>query len=304
MTVPTPVIISSTERILGRRKRTENGMNSSTEELQSKDETSTIMTRSTGESSSKTDPSTSPLPSPFDNPLPNAFKVPSSDDSCPNFMNELLSDPAFQSCRPISMLIRSSTSFFEAQKELVSLVKVLDAACGAEVTRCTSYMRKAAQRLTTDGNCKLEFENNQTQVVEAWQGLRTYNILYSATCLQNPSSNSYCFANAFTNLTSPSDAYLYFLPYGSPLPSASTSSCGWCVQNTMSLYHSASANRGQLIASIYEDAANQINSLCGPDFANSTLPAAENGAVTVVVPSFSGVAASTLFVLFLYAWVS
>lgn len=70
----------------------------------------------------------------------------------------------------------------------------------------------------------------------------------------------------------------------------------------MSIYHSASADRSQFVAPKYEDAARQVNTLCGPNFVNLTLPAAENGGMSIIIPSYLGIAANTLFTIFLFAW--
>ncbi|KAG6154010.1 hypothetical protein E4U51_000152 [Claviceps purpurea] len=244
------------------------------------------------------DDSSSPLPSPFDNLVPSAFKVPGGSSSCPKFMAGLLSDPTFKRCYPISMLMQTSTGFFNAQKQLVSIVKVLDATCAPDVTKCTDFLNQAAQNLTLDANCKSEFDQNQTQILQAYRGLRAYNVLYSAACLQNPTTNSYCFANAVTNLSTPSNTYLYFMPYGMSLPGASKPSCNWCTQTTMAIYHSASADRDQPVASKYEDAASQVNTLCGPSFVNASLPVAESaGVLRARAPSEVGAMMSALFAL-------
>ncbi|KHN95168.1 uncharacterized protein MAM_07053 [Metarhizium album ARSEF 1941] len=306
MTTSAPVTISPTagesERL---GKRQGNSKNASAEAGQSEESTldtdSLTSSKETTTSSATTTTTTSPLPSPFGSLAQNAFQVRGSDDSCPNFMAALLSDPTFKRCYPISMMIKSSISFFDAEKELVSIVKVLDATCAADVTKCTKYMTQAAQNLTTNGNCKREFDQNQTQVVQAWQGLKAYKVLYSATCLQDPSSNSYCYANAVTNFTNPSDVYFYFMPFGQPLIASATPSCNWCIQNTMSIYQSASADRQQLLTPTYQAAANLLNARCGPDFVNSTLPAAENGAFVVAVPSHIAMAANLVVALFLLA---
>ncbi|KAG5965132.1 hypothetical protein E4U58_002918 [Claviceps cyperi] len=245
------------------------------------------------------DDSSSPLPSPFDNLVPSAFKVPGGSSSCPKFMAGLLSDSTFKRCYPISMLMQTSTGFFNAQKQLVTIVKVLDATCAPDVTKCTDFLNQAAQNLTLDANCKSEFDQNQTQILQAYRGLRAYNVLYSAACLQNPTTNSYCFANAVTNLSAPSNAYLYFMPYGMSLPGASKPSCNWCTQTTMAIYHSASADRDQPVASKYEDAASQVNTLCGPSFVNASLPVAESvGGLRARVPSGVSTVISALSALF------
>lgn len=130
-------------------------------------------------------------------------------------------------------------------------------------------------------NCKTEVDQNQTLVLQAYHGLLAYKTLYAATCLQNPSTSQYCFANAVTNLNTPSDAYLYFMPYGLALPGSSNPSCSWCTQQTMDIYYSASADRSELVASVYADAARQVNTLCGPNYVNGTLPPASSDALAV-----------------------
>ena len=162
-------------------------------------------------------------------------------------------------------------------------------------------MNQAAQNLTSNSNCKTEFEKNQTQVLQAYRGLKAYNVLYSATCLQDQNTSSYCYANAVTNLTTPSDAYLYFMPFGIALPGSSIPTCSRCTQNVMAIYHSASADRGQFVASKYPDAAQQINTLCGPNFVNITLPPAESGAGITTIPSLVGLITTGLFAVLLFA---
>ncbi|KAG5927396.1 hypothetical protein E4U42_002292 [Claviceps africana] len=234
-----------------------------------------------------TDGGSSPLPSPFDSLVPSAFQIPGGSNACPRFMSSLLSDPAFKQCYPLSLLMQ----------KLVSIVKVLDATCAPNVIQCTEFMSQAALNLTSEANCKDEYEQNQTQVLLAYRGLRAYSVMYSAACLQDPASNSYCFANAVTNLSTPSNSYLYFMPYGLALPGASKPTCNWCTQATMGIYHEASADRGQPVANKYEDAAQQVNTLCGPNFVNSSLPAAESTALSIRAPSGPGIMMSTLLTL-------
>lgn len=145
-------------------------------------------------------------------------------------------------------------------------------------------MNQAATNLTMAANCKTEVDQNQTLVLQAYDGLLAYKTIYAATCLQNPNSSQYCFANAVTNLNTPSDAYLYFLPYGIALPGSSNPSCSWCTQQTMDIFYSASAVRSSLVAGVYQAAARQVNTLCGPSYVNSTLPPASSG-VNAVRPA-------------------
>ncbi|RFU77427.1 hypothetical protein TARUN_4794 [Trichoderma arundinaceum] len=239
--------------------------------------TPTVVSKPTNSPSSPT----SPLPVPFDNTPASAFQSDGSTDSCPNFISSLLSNPTFKSCYPLSMMLQTSTGFFQAEKSLLSIVRVLDATCRADFSSCATFLDQAAANLTMDGNCKAEIQKNQTLVLQAYHGLLAYKTLYAATCLQDPSSSQYCFANAVTSLDTPSDAYLYFLPYGLDLPGSSNPSCSWCTQQTMDIYYSASANRNDLVASVYVDAARQVNTLCGPNYVNGTLPPASSEGLVI-----------------------
>lgn len=114
-----PAAVSSTERISRRLgKRASNGEYSSIQTAQSDKRSAATTTRSN--QTSTADTAASPLPSPFDNPVPNAFQVPGSDDSCPKFIAALLSDPTFKSCYPISMLIQVYCSRFKDFKYRVA----------------------------------------------------------------------------------------------------------------------------------------------------------------------------------------
>ncbi|PHH63944.1 hypothetical protein CDD81_5163 [Ophiocordyceps australis] len=259
------------------------------------DPLSTTMTIPVAESTPAPEPSAAPLPVPFDDSPPSDFKGPNSDDKCPNFISSLLANPTFKSCYPVSMMIQTSRGFFEAEKQLTSIVRVLDNACRPNVDSCAEFLDKAAQNLTTDANCKAEVDQGHSRVLQAWRGLKAYRVLYTATCLQDETTNAYCFANAVTNLTTPSDSFLYFLPYGLALPGASAPTCSWCTKQTMQIFQAASANRQHFVASKYEDAAHQINVVCGPDFVNSTLPKAETGAASAMpAPRLVFVLTSTL----------
>ena len=171
------------------------------------------------------------------------------------------------------MHFQGSRSFFEAEKKLLSIVRVLDASCSANVTFCTPYLQGVAKNLTSSANCANEYNTGNSVVVMAYEGLMAYNMLYSATCLQDPETSMYCFANAVTNLTTPSNAYIYFLPVNMTLPATATPGCDWCLQQTMGIFQAATSDRQQAIAWTYRSAARQINSICGPEFVNDTLPA-------------------------------
>ena len=131
-------------------------------------------------------------------------------------------------------------------------------------------MKKAAKNLVDEANCKEEVDNGQNKVVEALKGLRAYSVMYSATCLQNPESEKYCFADAVTNTSNPSDIYFYSMPYNLSLSGSSIPSCGFCTDETMRIFHAATADSSSLIAATYPEAARHVNTICGPDFVNGT----------------------------------
>jgi hypothetical protein len=189
--------------------------------------------------------------------------------------------------------MQGSRSFFEAEKKLLSIVRVLDASCAANVTFCTSYLSGVARNLTSQDNCADEYNRGNSVVMMAYAGLTSYNMLYSATCLQDPETSMYCFANAVTNLTTPSNVYFYFLPLNMTLPGSATPGCNWCLQETMGIYQSAAASRRQAISYTYQPAAKQVNSICGPNFVNDTLPVAlaENAAGGLATPDWVATAA-------------
>ncbi|KAL6871101.1 hypothetical protein J3F83DRAFT_641713 [Trichoderma novae-zelandiae] len=236
--------------------------------------------------------SSSALPEPFDNTPASAFQMDGSTDSCSSFIWNLLQDPTFKSCYPLSMMLQTSTGLFEAEKSLLSIVRVLDATCKANSTSCATFLDQAAANLTTSDNCKAEIAQNQTLVLQAYRGLLAYKEVYAATCLQDPTTSQYCFANAVTNLDTPSDAYLYFLPYGLALPGSSNPSCSWCTQQTMDIYYSASADRDSSVADVYADAARQVNTLCGPNFVNGTLPPASSEGLALRPAIYTGTLAA------------
>ncbi|KAM3467538.1 hypothetical protein NHJ6243_000159 [Beauveria neobassiana] len=256
-------------------------------------------------SSSSSDSTPSPLPSPFDNAPASIFKSSSSTtDACPTFMKKLLDDPTFKQCYPISMMLRTSTSFFEAEKQLVSIVRVLDATCAPDAAQCETFLTQAAKNLLDPSNCKTEYDAGQVQVTEALDGLRAYRVLRAATCLQDPATQNYCFASAVTNITNPSDIFLYSMPLGLSLPGASTPSCGVCTTQTMAVFHAATGDRGQQITGTYRDAARQVNAICGPGFVNDTATSAAGraGAAAGDATTMLAVAFASLLSLVVLTW--
>ncbi|KAL2156421.1 hypothetical protein VTH82DRAFT_1166 [Thermothelomyces myriococcoides] len=229
--------------------------------------------RSRSTSSSSTTASASPLPSVLDS-LPEFEPGPDGEPSpCRTFIDSFLADTDFKGCYPLSMLLDSSRSFFEAQRSRVGITRTLDATCAANATFCTGYLDQLAENLTQPENCGAEYEQGQSIVVDIYNAMLAYGPIYSAGCLRDPDSGAYCYANAVTNLTNPSSTYIYFLPLNKSLPGASVPSCNYCLQRTMALFQAATADRRQMIVNTYEAAAEQVNLICGHDFVNESLAA-------------------------------
>ncbi|CAK7263410.1 hypothetical protein SEPCBS119000_000471 [Sporothrix epigloea] len=230
-----------------------------------------VHTETTSTDTTKTK-SASPLPSFFDSSLGSNF---SADSACPSFINAFLANHDFRKCYPFSLLLQGSRSFFEAEKSLVTITQVLDATCAANATFCGSYLSELAANLTDSANCGRDYSLGNPIVVQAYLGMVAYQPLYAASCLTDPGTGAYCFANAITNLTTTANAYFYYLPLNNTLPtSGSPPTCNWCLQQTMTVFWSASANRHSPIANTYLSAAQQVDTICGAKFINSTLPAA------------------------------
>lgn len=169
---------------------------------------------------------------------------------------------------------QNSISFFQAEKSLVRITQTLDATCAANVTTCTTLMNSFASNLTQSTTCSADLTSQNPLIEQAHQGLLAYKPLYQASCLRDPTTKAYCFAEAVTNSTSPSDTYTYFLPLNVSLPGGSQPTCNSCLQQTMTVFEAASADRSSALASDYVGAAMQVNVNCGPGFVNASLPAA------------------------------
>jgi len=167
----------------------------------------------------------------------------------------------------------------------------LDASCAANVTSCGEYFDNLATNLTVQSNCGADYDLGNSVVVQAYQSMIAYRTLYGATCLKDPETSMYCYANAVTNLTTPSNVYFYYLPLNVSLPGSSIPSCSWCLQKTMGIFQSAASNRKLPIANTYVTAAQQVDTICGPEFVNDTLPAA------TISSGFSNVAQGPSWVL-------
>jgi hypothetical protein len=189
-------------------------------------------------------------------------------------------------------------SFFEAEKSLVRITQTLDATCAANQTICVPLMASLASNITTSAACETDYNSLNPLITQAHLGLLAYQTLYSASCLRNPTTSAYCFADAVTNSSSSTDSYIYYLPLNVSLPGGSQPTCNSCLKNTMAVFDAATADRKNAIASNYIAAATQVNVQCGPDFVNASLAAAvASGSPGALVPGNMGILALGMLVL-------
>ena len=173
-------------------------------------------------------------------------------------------------------------SFFDASRSLSAITTVLNASCSVFLPTCSTLMSSFALTLRSSAACQEDYNNENPQVRQAYAGLLAYDVSYNASCLKNTptpgdpdphqSNQNYCFANAITNKTSPSDSYVYYLPLGMRLPSGSLPTCDSCLLKTMDVYADAASNKSQPINLDYVDSATMINEMCGPNFVTANIP--------------------------------
>ncbi|KAI9804873.1 MAG: hypothetical protein M1825_001242 [Sarcosagium campestre] len=197
---------------------------------------------------------------------------------------------------------QNSNSFFKAAKSLVTITQVLDASCNAGFASCSALMASYAQSLKQDSNCGEDFNNQNPLVVQALNGLVSYDPMYQAGCLRSD-SGSYCFADAITNVDNPPDSYIYFLPLGLSLPGNSRPTCNSCLQKSMAIFATAAGNASQPASTVYISTAHQIQVGCGPTFVNSTVQTVDSagGAATLATNGLTTVA-FIAFLVALSAW--
>ncbi|KAL4780196.1 hypothetical protein BJX76DRAFT_338831 [Aspergillus varians] len=236
--------------------------------------------------------SASTLPTAFDTSLSNNF----TSDSCPKFFTKFLSDSSFTNCHAVSTLLRDSTGFFHTLTSAVSTSLVLDTACAADVDSCVSTISNFASDLLDDSNCGQDYDDGNPLVTNAYLDMITYEPIYRATCLQDPDTSDYCFVDAVTNSSNPSNYDVYFLPYGSTIDSSSLPTCNSCLQATLGIFSQWAQVKDQPLADSYLSSASAVNTRCGSDFARVNITVGKESSV----PS----ASSTLRRLSLPLWVS
>ncbi|KAL9037132.1 MAG: hypothetical protein Q9214_005833 [Letrouitia sp. 1 TL-2023] len=226
------------------------------------------------------------LPVPLDSGLGNNYTEP----NCPVFIRSMLDNDTFASCLPLSILLQNSMSFFSATKTMAGITRTLNASCGVVEPMCSSVMSTYASELIKDSNCGNDYNRQNPLILSVYNGLTAYEPLYRAGCEQD-GRGSYCFANAITNTSSPTDPYIYYMPLGIPLPGGSRPTCSTCLKKTMGFFYQAAKSKkdGQL-SSNYVSAAQMITIDCGPGFVNDTMPGGRgsgNSAASSLSPPFS-----------------
>ncbi|KXL42356.1 MAG: hypothetical protein FE78DRAFT_82752 [Acidomyces sp. 'richmondensis'] len=219
------------------------------------------------------------LPRPFDSSLGNNFTSP----SCPEFFHSFLTNSSFKDCLPLSMLLQTSNSFFSAEKSPVRLSQTLAATCNVNFTICSNVMASLAEQIQWQSNCGQDFQYQNPVVLQAYNALIAYPPLYHAGCLTDSDGN-YCFANAVTNKSAPTGAYIYYLPLGVELPAGTQPTCDKCLQNTMTIFATAAGNSSLPLSKDYTSAAQTVDSECGPAFVESSI-AHTSPAATLACPS-------------------
>ena len=183
-------------------------------------------------------------------------------------------------------MLQNSNSFFEATKSLTELSVTLDMACAVDRESCNTLMLSLAAQLIEDANCGQDYRDENPIVLEAYAGLVAYEPVYNATCITSPATGDYCFADAITNATNPSDAYPYYTALGIQLPGGVDLTCDKCLQDTMAIYALAAANSSQPVSSTYVDTAEIIDVSCGPTFVNTTVPTSRGMQMTASPESY------------------
>ena len=170
-------------------------------------------------------------------------------------------------------------SFFDASRSVSTITTVLNASCSVSFPTCSTLMSSFALTLRSSAACQQDYSSENPQVRQAYAGLLAYDVSYNASCLKNTpdpdpdqDDGNYCFANAITNRSSPSDSYVYYLPLGVRLPSGSLPTCDSCLSRTMAVYAAAASNKSQPLNLDYVDSATMINQMCGPAFVEASIP--------------------------------
>lgn len=113
--------------------------------------------------------------------------------------------------------LQNSDSFFEILSESAfTITKVIDKTCNVNVETCKGIMDKFSAEITAANNCASDYQADNPIVTQVFSGLVSYFPTYEAGCLKSE-DGSYCYVEAITNVDTPADGALYFLPLGTQL---------------------------------------------------------------------------------------
>ncbi|KAM5432905.1 hypothetical protein McanMca71_005560 [Microsporum canis] len=206
-------------------------------------------------------------------PLPTAFDTNRSDNttaSCATFFDNFLSNSTFNECVPVSVLLTTSNSFFQNTKSFALITRTLDAACDVSADRCTSLLSYYADMIGRNDACGEDLSRGHPLVIAAKTGFQAYKAMHDATCLKNPETDNYCFAEAISDPDMTANVYIYHLGLGNSL-SAGRPKCGKCLAATMQVFRTAARDKKQPVSEVYVSAAKQVNIACGPTFVSTSI---------------------------------
>ncbi|EJU02452.1 hypothetical protein DACRYDRAFT_22092 [Dacryopinax primogenitus] len=211
-------------------------------------------------------PVPTPFPAPFDISL--SFNV--TTPSCINFFNTFIQNVTFRACRPFGMLMSSSQQFQADQSNLTILTAVVGGTCATDMSPsdCGAVMDWHAEQIALGGNCGQDLNAGAALAVTALEGFRSYRMMRTAGCLQNPVTNAYCYVEAVASLL-PNDLYFWVASLGIPLPNATAPTCSVCTQSLMNVYAQYAGQSGLVISQVYTQVAERAREACGAGYASA-----------------------------------
>ncbi|QRV76235.1 transporter protein Sec23 [Ceratobasidium sp. AG-Ba] len=236
-----------------------------------------------------------PVPTPFPQPFDSSLAYNFTTTTCSSFFTDFTTNITFRACRPFSLLLGTSSTFFDIQSNLTELTAAMGGTCDTPQTidQCRATMGWLAGEIVKPTVCGTEIAAQNAMVLEALNGFKTYDLMRQAGCLVNQRSNACCFVEAVAS-TSPSDTYFYALPLGTPVPPKSTPSCSACIKSLMALYANYATDTTLPLAKSYPSAQKLASSSCGADYA----VAVANGASRRIAGGSSWVLGTSLGLFF------
>ncbi|KAH7344972.1 hypothetical protein B0J17DRAFT_637805, partial [Rhizoctonia solani] len=157
-----------------------------------------------------------PVPTPFPQPFDSSLSFNFSTSTCSDFFSSFTTNITFRACRPFSLLIGTSATFFNIQSNLTELTAVMGGTCNTTRTidDCRATMSWLASEIVKPEVCGTDVTNQNGNVLEALNGFKSYDLmrqtgewfeLYTHTeltvlscvgCLVNQRSNAYCFVES------------------------------------------------------------------------------------------------------------